>query len=207
MVKKIFQILLGLGIVGLAYYLIMQVVGPLQFQQEHDRREKAVIEKIVNIRDAQRAYKQVYSKFTDNFDELIRFVLNDSLTYVMSIGSADDSVAVAQGLVRREEFKIAAIDTVFSSLGVKLTPSEVRDLPYVPFANGQKFILNAGELTTGARVTVPVMECKAPYKMFLADLREQELINLIDYRMTIGKYPGIKVGSMDQATNEAGNWE
>ena len=57
-------------------------------------------------------------------------------------------------------------------------------------------------------MTVQVLECRAPYKAFLADLNRQELINLIDEREnTFNDYPGIKVGSMTSATNDAGNWE
>ena len=40
--------------------------------------------------------------YTGNFDSLINFVLNDSMVvYEKAFGSADDSVAVARGLVSR----------------------------------------------------------------------------------------------------------
>ncbi len=40
------------------------------------------------------------------------------------------------------------------------------------------------------------------------DLDEQELINLIDNAKNVFyKYPGIMVGDITRATNDAGNWE
>ena len=51
------------------------------------------------------------------------------------------------------------------------------------------------------------LECRAPYKLFLSDLSKPDLINLIDDKNTFDKYPGIKVGAMDKAINDAGNWE
>ena len=202
--KKVSQIVLAIVIVGLVYVMYMQIMTPLQFNKEVSIREKAVIERIKNIRTAERAYKQAKQNYTADFDSLINFILSDSLEFEKTIGSKDDSVAVAKGLVKTEKFKVAAIDTVF---GKKLSPEEVRKFPIIPYSNGQKFILNAGTFVTESKVAVPVFECKAPYKLFLADLDQQELINLIDNRKVLDKYPGIKVGAMDQATNDAGNWE
>ncbi len=144
--------------------------------------------------------------YTGNFDSLINFVLNDSLVYEKAFGSADDSVAVARGLVSRETFKVAVIDTIFGAK--QMTPEKVEMIRYIPYTDGVEYILEAGELKTESGVTVQVFECRAPYKAFLADLNRQELINLIDEREnTFKDYPGVKVGSMTSATNDAGNWE
>lgn len=203
--KKVIQIVLAIAIVVLAYVLYDQIMTPLDFQKHKTVREAAVIEKIKDIRTAERAYKQAKQVYTPNFDELISFLLNDSLVFEKAIGSSDDSVAVAKGLVKIEKFKIAAKDTVFGAK--KLSVDAIKKFAEIPYAKGKKFILNAGNFTTESKVVVPVFECKAPYKDFLGDLDQQELINLIDDRKTLSKYAGIKVGAMDQATNDAGNWE
>ena len=65
----------------------------------------------------------------------------------------------------------------------------------------------AGIFTTESGVVVPVFEARAPFKLYLSDLDAQELRNLVDDREQLDKYPGLKVGAMDQATNDAGNWE
>jgi hypothetical protein len=106
-----------------------------------------------------------------------------------------------------QKFKVAVIDTVFGEK--KLTPEQVRNLRFIPFAaEGTEFIMDAGMFTTESKVIVPVFECKAPYKEFLADMDRQELINLINECKNVYEvYPGVKVGAMDAATNDAGNWE
>lgn len=209
--KKAIQIFLGFVILGLGALLLDQIFSPIKFQQEVSLREQAVIEKIKDIRAAERAFKQKHQRYTGNFDSLINFVLNDSLTFERAIGSADDSVAVAKGLVKKERFQMAVRDTIFGAK--KLTLEQIKSFALVPFSvneehpQGQNFILAACLLETESKVTVPVFECKAPYKMFLYDLNRQLLVNLIDEKVSLRRYPGIKVGSMEQATNDAGNWE
>lgn len=202
--KKVVQIVLAVVIVGLGYFFYNMIMTPVNFQKEVKAREAEVIKRIVDIRSAEQAYKQVYLQYCNNFEELINFVLYDSLTFERSLGSKDDSVAVAQGLVKTELFKVPVIDTIFKT---KLTPDQVRQFPIIPFGNGAKYILRSGFFETESGVTVPVFECAAPYKDFLSDLDQQELINLIDEKKAMNKYPGIKVGALDQATNDAGNWE
>lgn len=206
MKKAAIQIVLALVVIGLAFVVYRQLTIPLQFDKEVEKRSAAVIDRIKDIRSAERAYKQVYNKYCGNFDSLIAFVLTDSMVYERSFGSADDSVAVARGLVKSEQFKMAVIDTAFGTK--KLTPEQVQQLRYIPYSADQEYILEAGALETESGVTVQVFECRAPFKAYLSDLNHQELVNLIDEREnTFKDYPGIKVGSMSSATNDAGNWE
>lgn len=203
--RKLIQIILGLLIVGAIYVVVEQIMSPLRFAKEKSAREAVVVERLKDIRSAQRAFKGATQHYTASFDSLIAFVLNDSITVRKTIGSKDDSVAVAKGLVKEETYLVAAIDTVFGAK--KLTPEMVKNLRFIPFTENQEFLIDAGTFITESKVVVPVFEVKAPYKTFLAGMDEQELINLIDERKTLNKYPGIKVGAMDQATNDAGNWE
>lgn len=203
--KKVLLIVLAVVVIALAYILYQQIMTPLRFQKQVDVRKAAVIERIKDIRSAERAFKQIHTTYTGDFDSLINFVLNDSLTYERSFGSADDSLTVAQGLFRTEEFKMAVIDTVFGTK--KLSREAVEQLKFIPYGNGKQYILDAGILETESKVKVPVFECKAPFKDFLSDLDNQELLNLIDTEKALYKYPGVRVGSMETATNDAGNWE
>ena len=186
--RKVIQIVLGLVIVALAYIAVEQVMTPLRFQSQTKIREAAVIDRIKDIRAAERAFKQKNQRYTGSFDTLINFVLTESLEFERKIVDEDDSVAMAK---------------------LKLSVQDVKNLRFVPFApEGSEYILNAGMFTTESKVVVPVFECKAPFKMFLGDLNRQELINLIDETKNVyEKYPGIKVGALDAATNDAGNWE
>lgn len=208
--KKVAQIILAVVIVALIYVIYDQISTPIRFDEELKGRKAQVIDRIKDIRTAQRAYKQKYQRFTNNFDTLINFVLNDTLELERKIVDEDDSVALAAlkkaGRKNVEKFKIAVVDTIFGAK--RLSPEAIRNLRYVPFADQGQFIMEAGS-TTASNVTVPIVECRAPYKMFLDTVQyRQEVINLIDdEENNYNRYPGVKFGSMDAANNEAGNWE
>ena len=204
--KKVIQIVLAIAIVGLAYLLVNSIMSPMRFKKDVAAREVEVIQRAKDIRAAQQAYKGVYGQYTNNFDTLIKFVLNDSMTFQRTFGSLDDSLAVATGQVYQEEFRIPVIDTIFSPR--KLTPAQVMQFPIVPHSENQRYFLDAGHVATESGIVVPVFELRAPYNYYLIGLDRQQVDNLIDERVnTYEKYPGIKVGDMQAATNDAGNWE
>ena len=130
----------------------------------------------------------------------------------MCIRDRDDSVAMAQlkkmGKKNVEKFKIAVIDTIFSPK--RLSKQDVEQLRYIPGTDDKaQYIMEAGIITTESKVVIPIVECRAPYKMFLDTVAyRQEIINLIDDEMNnFNRYPGVKFGSMEAGNNEAGNWE
>ena len=65
----------------------------------------------------------------------------------------------------------------------------------------------AGELQTGSKVIVQVFEASVTNKVLLAGLNHQEIVNLDDVARQLDRFPGLKVGSLKEATNNAGNWE
>ena len=203
--------ILTLAIVVFAWILFRQIMTPLEYQKELKIRETAVIERIVDIRSAEQAFKQKSQRYTGSWDSLINFILNDSLVFERKLVDDDDSVGLAE-LKRLKrpnsvKFAMAVRDTIFSPR--RLSNQQIQELKFVPYAQpGTEYILNAAMLTTESKVVVPVFEAKAPYKTFMHDLDQQELINLIDNAKNVfNRYPGIAVGAIDRATNDAGNWE
>lgn len=210
--KKIAQILLALVIVGFVYVIYLQISTPIRFENDLKAKSAQVIERIKDIRTAERAYKSKYQKFTADFDTLANFILNDTLEMERKLVDEDDSVGLAllkrQGKKNVEKFKVAVIDTIFSPK--KLTKEDVMNLRYIPTTHNQaEFILEAGQITTESKIVIPVVECRAPYIKFLDTVTyRQEIINKIDDDVNnFNRYPGIKFGSMDAGNNEAGNWE
>ncbi len=214
--RKIFQLVLAAAIIALVYVIYVQISTPIEFDKELAQREKAVIERIKDVRSAQRAFKTANGRFTGSFDTLISFVLNDSLTMQRKRVDEDDSVGMAQfklaqkknrKLKNIEEFKVAVIDTVFAPR--KLTAEQVEALRFIPYTDSQtEFVLAAGAVATESKVVIPVVECKAPYVLFLDTVKyRQEIINRNDDLINnYNKYPGVKFGSMEGGNNEAGNW-
>lgn len=210
--KKIAQIILAVVIIGLVYVIYVQISTPIRFDEELKTKKARVIDRIKDIRTAERSFKSKYQHFTGSFDSLIAFVLNDTLELERKIVDEDDSAAMAMlkksGRKNIEKFKIAVIDTIFAPR--KLTREEVENFRYIP-GTGKKaeYILEAGIITTESKVVIPVVECRAPYKMFLDTVTfRQEVINLIDDETNnFNRYAGVKFGSMEAGNNEAGNWE
>ena len=58
-------------------------------------KKAQVIDRIKDIRTAQRAFKSKYQHFTGSFDSLTAFVLTDTLEMERKIVDEDDSVAMA----------------------------------------------------------------------------------------------------------------
>lgn len=210
--KKLFQIILAVAIVGLVYVIYVQISTPIRFDKETKAKKAQVINRIKDIRTAQRAFKSKYQHFTASFDSLSAFVLTDTLELERKIVDEDDSAAMAMlkksGKKNIEKFKIAVIDTIFAPK--KVTRQDVENFRFIPgTGNKAQFIMEAGIITTESKVVIPVVECRAPYKAFLDTVAyRQEVINLIDEEQNnFNRYPGVKFGSMDSGNNEAGNWE
>lgn len=210
--KKLFQIILAVAIVALIYVIYVQISTPIRFEQETKAKKAKVIDRIKDIRTAQRSFKTKYQHFTASFDSLQSFILNDTLELERKIVDEDDSAALAMllksGKKNVEKFKIAVIDTIFAPK--KLSRQDVENLRFIPGTdNKAQFIMEAGIITTESKVVIPVVEVRAPYKMFLDTVTyRQEVINLIDDEQNnFNRYPGVKFGSMEAGNNEAGNWE
>ena len=209
----VLQVLLAAGAIGLIYWLSVIIATPIMFEDELATRKSAVIERIKDIRTAERQFKAKHQRFTADFDSLINFILNETMEGERKLIDEDDSVAMAQAKKKFgkkfknvEKFKYSVKDSIFKHLTIE----QVKELRYVPFTdNKTEFILRAGMLETNSKVVIPVVECKAPYISFLDTVKyRQEIINLVD-NMTknFNKYPGIMFGSLERGSNEAGNWE
>ena len=211
--KKIIQFVLGLVVLALAYYVYVLISTPIKFENEQKLREAAVIERIKDIRTAERQFKSKYQRFTADFDTLINFVLTEEMQGERKKIDEDDSVAMAQARKKYgrkfkniEKFTYSVKDSIFKHLTVE----QVKELRYVPYTNNQtEYILEAGMLATESKVIIPVVECRTPYIAFLDTVAyRQEVINLVDnMKNNFNRYPGILFGSMDRGNNEAGNWE
>ncbi len=208
--KIVLQIVLPILIILLGYRLYYGIEIPIDFENQKQARYEVVKNKLINIRDAQVAFKTINGQYANNFDTLIYFLKNDSLPLIRAIGSLSDSLieagmteseGVAQGIIIRDTLKVAVRDSLFG-------PSfPIDSLRYIPYSNDVEFELAADEITTGSNVKVKVFEAKAPFEVWLVGLNEQLIINLIEHRQTNDLYEGLKVGDVQEANNNAGNWE
>ena len=72
MIKKLVQVALAIVILGLIYVIYQQIATPIRFEKETNQRKALVIDRIKDIRTAERAFKTKYQHFTGDFDSLIK---------------------------------------------------------------------------------------------------------------------------------------
>jgi len=202
--RKIFVLCIGpLIILGLAYLIIDSISQPVRFNKEFKQREAVAIERLKDIRTLQVTYKSKFGDFTNSMDTLLDFYKNGEISIIRQIGSFDDSLAVAQKLVRRDSVKIAVRDTLFNH-----RPGfHIDSLRFVPFSGKKETILETA-IRQISGISVPLFSASMPYEHLLAGMDTQLIINLISEKRDVFKrYAGVRVGSTDAPNNNAGNWE
>lgn len=209
--RTVIQILLVVAAVVITYFIYQSVQRPIEFDKAKEARYAVTIQKLKDIRKAQVAYKDVYGKFTGSWDTLVDFVAHDSVRNVRAIGELTDSMieakitekkAIQMGLIIRDTVRVSVIQALFGG------NYDANSLRYVPVpGEPTEFHLAQTILTTGSGIKVPLFEAKAHNNVILRGLDEQLIINMNDQRRTNDKYPGLRVGSLEEANNNAGNWE
>ena len=203
--KAFIHVLLAGLIVFLAYETVQSIVEPIEFKKEQKKRYDETIQKLKDIRAAQGAYKEVNGDYTASFDTLIDFVKNGQFSIIRKIGEIPEDLlgqisekeAIQKGMISRDTTKVSVLDSLFPS------NYKIDSLRFIPYSGGHEFTLKKGVVETASKLKVKVFEASAPSKLILKGLDEQEIINLNDGL----DYKGLKVGSITEVNNGAGNWE
>ncbi|MCD8135771.1 MAG: hypothetical protein LUH01_07410 [Parabacteroides gordonii] len=207
--KVTLKILVAAAVVLLVYMCYGSIMTPIEFNKEKDARESAIKARLIDIRKAQIEYKNVYKTHAGTFADLIKFLKDDKLPFLIKEGVLTDEQlekgmtekeAVKKGLIKRDTVWVVAKDTLFGA------NYNVDDLANVPGA-GVQFSMDTATLTSGSGYTVKVFEAGVKYDDYLGNLDKQLVVNLKDKAEKLGKYDGLRVGSLTEINNNAGNWE
>lgn len=209
--KTVLQVVLFLVAAALVYLIYASIKRPIDFEKEKTVRYDATIERLKDIRKAELAFKDVHGRFTGSWDTLLQFVQHDSIKMVRKIGNITDSM-LEQGITEKKALQMGLIvrDTIRESVVASIFGSgfNVEQLRYIPVPDTiAEFQLGATIIETGSGINVPVFEAKAHNNILLRGMDQQLRINLNDQRRIQNKYPGLKVGSLTETNNNAGNWE
>lgn len=207
--KVTLKILLAVAVVLLAYMCYRSIMTPIEFKDAKESREALIQKRLIDIRKAQIEYKNKYKVHAANFAELAKFLKEDKLPFLIKEGVLTDeqlekgmteAKAVKEGLIRRDTNWILAVDTLF---GAGYNVDDMRNVP----GTSVQFTMDTATLTGGGGYTVKVFECGVLYDDYLGDLNKQLVFNLNDKAKKMDKYPGLRVGSLTEINNNAGNWE
>ncbi len=233
--KVVMRVLLALAIVLLAFLCWKSIQGPIEFNAEVEKRDRAVIQRLVDIRTAQVALRNSKGSYTSSFDTLANFVKNGRIATLVRSGDLTEeqleagmTEASAMRIIRGgnvNAIKAAGLwdeahnrpqlvrDSIFSPAVEVLYPNRrnfnADSLALVPFGNGARFEMGIDSLTTASGYPIQVFEAKTPYTSYLSDLDnkllQQKIQEVLD--RPGDRYPGMQVGSLTVANNNAGNWE
>ncbi len=204
--KPVINVLLWGLIIFLGYMTFMSVYKEIQFNQLKDKRYRVVIDRLIDVRDSQIAYKEVNGEFAGSFDKLIKFVATDSV----AITQRRDTLVLDEEKTRAfggvETMKtITLIDTLsFYSVKDSLFKGSDR---YKSMMNvgvgkeGSKFTLKAGKIDD-----ISVFEASVD-KFIVLDGQEKYLIEKERQAFSVAGVKGevVKIGSMEEV-NTSGNW-
>jgi hypothetical protein len=195
----IVKVVLAIIIVVLAYLIYESIMSPVRFNKATANREQSVIARLIDLRTSQQFYKKEYNKYTPDFDTLINFLTTGEIPVVKIIPDPDDTTFTKTINDTLGYVKVA--DSLF-----KGRPNFAIDsLKYIPFSEGEIFELDAGDIERGG-IKVSVFEIKAHYFTYLNGLDNQLIVNITKSKEDIERYPGLKVGSMQEPSTD-GNWE
>lgn len=185
-IKLILSVILWVAVIGMGYWLYRVIQEPIEFNTEYNKRYKATINRLSDIREAQGFYLDVKGSYANQWDDLINTVKFDSLMVVKTFGDPDDTTIVT------------TYDTSFTMLRdtIKLKGTKVLDsIKVIPFSGGEIFELES-DILTQQRVKIPVYQVKAFKSQYLKNLNKDLVATKKD----------LVLGSLSQPS-ESGSWE
>tara|TARA_B100000902_G_C27322387_1_gene925605 strand:- start:7514 stop:8131 length:618 start_codon:yes stop_codon:yes gene_type:complete len=200
--KQIVFILICINLL-LGYLIINSINSEIEFQKIAKERISENIQKLKDLRQVQIAYKKNYGSYADNFNDLIYFLENDSISIIKAIGETPDSISEEEALkleiISRDTGYVLAKESVFDNSYIENRDNknkiDISTLTNVPYSN-MKYKINAGEIEKG-KVIVQVFEISTTYKEIFTGLDA----NNKSYNL----HSLLKVGSMEEASLN-GNW-
>ncbi len=203
------------------------VLSPV-YTKDSVKNGKKVIKEILNGKDTVFVKSKVPTYdhlYTPSFDELINFINTGNLKVVRAIGTLSDeqlkagmtekkAIAMIEkakktgnwkevedaGLknFRRDTTLVPVKDSLFKNLEYP-----IEDIRYTRVGRKVEFKMDTATVMTGSGVAVKVFQCYALYDDLLDGLNRQLTVN---YKDKI-KDTCLRVGKLDEANNNAGNWD
>lgn len=170
------------------------------FEKEKMKREAKVIQRLKDIREVQTLFKEHHNRYTASFDTLIEFINVGMIPVIDIIPDPNDTTFTK--VINDTIGYVKVLDSVFAKRP-NFNPESLR---YIPYSKPQQeFELKAGFIMCRGN-KVPVFEVKAHYNTYLEGLDKLKIKKIVNQSVSLGKYPGLKIGSMNKES-VGGNWE
>lgn len=232
MLRKTILTVLSVLVVGLVYACFMSIYGNISFDKEKKAREKAVIARLMQIRNAEERFKVKNGHYCGDLDSLIMFVKNDSVVEKVNregevpeelMGTMTEADAIRQGLIRR--------DTVWVRVAELLNIEHPDSIKYIPVGKpGKMFTLRTKNKFNEQTLQYDnLVECRARITDYMYEVDDkrvgqakQDLQRKSKNRLEIddknygedwtdnseGTWYGLCIGDLGDSGNKmSGNWE
>ncbi len=229
--RKGINAVLAVCAVLLAVICWRSIQDDINFDKDVAYRESQVKARLLQIKDAEEAYKQqsFEGAYCADWDVLTDFVKNGKLPVVIKEGvlsdeqmekglteakaaviiNSGDEKAIAeyklQGF-RRDTVWVPLVDSLYKGMNLNID-----SMRYIPFSEGDTFEIIACPNTTKSGAIIQVMECNAPIASYLkgmGKLGDRMIANRTLEADKMGNYAGLKIGEAGNGwNNNAGNWE
>ncbi len=180
----------------LIWVLYKSIEEPIAFKAEREKRERAVIDKLRQIRSAQEYYRDIKGGFAGSFNSLTYVLRKDSFRIIKVIGDPDDPSYV--GEISYDTTFRAAYDSVLTALNLNSLDS----LAYVPYGKGKTFDIKA-DTAIYQSTKVNVVEVGIPRNVFMGKYADASYAR---YDQSYDPNSIIKFGDLN-TPKLAGNWE
>jgi flagellar biogenesis protein FliO len=193
-------------IIFLGYITFMSVYKEIKFNQLKVERYKVVIDRLVDIRDSQVAYKEVHGEYAGDFNKLINFVENGRVPITQRRDTLVLDVEKTRLFNGVETMKTITLIDTLSYYTVKDSifngDSRYKNMMNIGIGKeGAKFTLKADKLDD-----IPVFEASVD-KSIVLDGQDKYLIEKERQAFSVAGVKGesVKIGSLEEVST-SGNW-
>lgn len=193
--RLIINLILLAIVAALIYVLVDSIREPIAFKNEKDKRESAVVDRLIQLRRGQELYRTITGgEFASNWNDFKSTLKTGRIPYVKVIGDPDDPNFT--GTVTYDTTYSSSLDSI-TAMGWNLD-----EMVQVPFSNGKEFDVQADTLSY-QKTYVNVVEVGTKRSTFMGKYADPS------YKRYDARYDPnsvIKFGDMNKP-NTSGNWE
>lgn len=194
------RLAINLVLVALAFFLVYALYAsirePIAFKNEVEKRKNLVTAKLMKIRMAQEAYRDITGEFAPSFDTLTEVLNNGQFRIIKVLGDPDDPNYT--GEITYDTSYTPARD----SMQRLLKMNNFDSLRFVPYTAGKVFDIEA-KVIEYQKTKVPVVEVGIPWTEFMGKYGDPSYNR---YDQGYDPTKPVKFGSL-YAPNLSGNWE
>jgi hypothetical protein len=210
--KKILSVVFVLLSVVFLYLIYASVQEPIEFEKLKEKRYKAAVEKFIEIKTVQQAYKTKYNKYTHNLDSLIAFIENEEFIIIERKDTSyadvekNNSYGIKEGymiddVIKKEIGRVKIKDSLFKNSD----RYKELDVVKIPGLAPLKIKMESGMMDYKDS-KVPVFKASLKKDLLLSD-QKKDLVTKENKSQSVEGINGLDIvlGSMEEV-NLSGNW-